>query len=70
LLARGEELDRLVVFFNRGILSDAPRRIGTVVVIHVDEARPLISPGYDTEKDEHSMRERWTQYYLGEQEEA
>jgi len=36
----------------------------------VDEARPLISPGYDTEKDEHSMRERWTQYYLGEQEEA
>jgi hypothetical protein len=63
----GEELERLVGFFNRGILSDAPRRIQTVVVIRVDEARPLVSPGYDTEKDENSMRERWTRYYLGDE---
>jgi predicted pyridoxine 5'-phosphate oxidase superfamily flavin-nucleotide-binding protein len=66
----GEELERLVGFFSRGQLSDAPRRIRTVVVIRVDEARPLISPGYDSETDESSMRERWTRYYLGDGEDA
>ena len=63
----GEELEALVGFFSRGILSDAPRRIRTVVVIRVDEARPLISPGYDSETDESKMRERWTRYYLGDE---
>jgi len=53
-----------------GVLSDAPRRIQTIVVIRVEEARPLISPGYDSETDESSMRERWTKYYLGGEEDA
>jgi predicted pyridoxine 5'-phosphate oxidase superfamily flavin-nucleotide-binding protein len=64
----GEELERLVGIFSHGQLSDAPRRIRAIVVIRVDEAKPLISPGYDIETDESSMRERWTRYYLGGEE--
>jgi hypothetical protein len=36
-----------------------------MVVVRVDEARPLISPAYDWETDEDAMRARWTQYYVG-----
>jgi predicted pyridoxine 5'-phosphate oxidase superfamily flavin-nucleotide-binding protein len=67
LLDAGEDYDRLVEHFARGGLSDAPRRIRTIVVVRVDQARPLISPGYDTETDEEAMRERWTRYYLGDE---
>ena len=45
---------------------DEQRRIRVIVVIRVDHARPLISPGYDTEKSESSMQERWMRYYTGE----
>jgi predicted pyridoxine 5'-phosphate oxidase superfamily flavin-nucleotide-binding protein len=66
VLESGEQFDRLVELFSRGGLSDAPRRIRTIVLVRVDQARPLISPGYDTETDESAMRERWTRYYLGD----
>jgi predicted pyridoxine 5'-phosphate oxidase superfamily flavin-nucleotide-binding protein len=61
----GAELERLLAHFTSSELSDAPRRIRAIVVVRVDQARPLISPGYDRETDESSMRERWTRYYLG-----
>jgi len=67
LLDAGEDYDRLVEHFARGGLSDAPRRIRTIVVVRVDQARPLISARYATETDEESMRERWTRYYLGDE---
>lgn len=62
----GEEFERLLALFSRGTLSDAPRRIRTIVIIQVEQARPLVSPGYDSGTDETAMRERWVPYYLGE----
>jgi uncharacterized protein len=67
ILEAGAEFERLVAFFLGLGLSDAPRRIRTIVIVRVDQARPLISPGYDREPDEDSMRARWTRYYLGDE---
>lgn len=65
VLDAGAEFERLVGFYSDPGPSDAPRRIRAIVVIRVEEARPLISPAYDREKDECAIRARWTQYYLG-----
>ena len=65
VLETGADFDRLVpIFAGRGTV-DAPRRIRAIVVVRVDRARPLISPGYDRGTDEASMRAHWTRYYLG-----
>ncbi len=62
----GPDLAHYIKFFsNRGML-DAPSRIRAIVIVQVSEARPLISPGYDTMPDEASMRAYWTKYYLGD----
>lgn len=66
VLEAGEEFERLVAFFEEGGVFDAPRRIRAVVVVHVAETRPLISPGYDREDaDEASVREGMIRYYTG-----
>ena len=70
IVEAGAEFERLVAFFASRALSDAPRRIRTIVVVRVDQARSLISPGYDRDTDEASMRERWISHYLGNQGEA
>jgi len=62
----GVEFDRLIAFFTGRGMSDAPRRIRTIVVIRVDQARALVSPGYDVVTDETAMRAHWVQYYLGD----
>ena len=60
----GVEFERLRdVFASRGTF-DAPRRIRAVVVVEVTDARPLISPGYDRDTDEATVRERWVRHYL------
>ena len=47
VLEAGADFERLVaVFASRGMF-DAPRRIRAIVVVRVDQARPLISPAYD-----------------------
>jgi len=65
VLDAGPEFDRLASLYSTPELSDAPRRIRAMVVVRVEETRPLISPAYDRETDEAAMRARWTQYYLG-----
>ena len=66
LLEAGADFERLVaVFANRGVF-DAPRRIRAIVVVRVDEVRPLISPGYDRDTDEASVRARWVRHYIGD----
>jgi uncharacterized protein len=65
VLDAGAEFERLAGFYSDPGPSDAPRRIRAIVVIRVEEARPLISPAYDRENDESAIRARWTQYYLG-----
>ena len=66
VLESGDQFDQLLAFFSRRTQSDAPRYIRTIVVVHVERARPLISPGYASDTDESEMRERWTRYYLGD----
>jgi hypothetical protein len=64
VLEAGADFERLVaVFASRG-MPDAPQRIRAIVVVHVEQARPLISPGYDRETDEASMRARWARHYF------
>ena len=70
LVETGPEFERLVAFFSSRGTADAPRRIRTIVVVRVDQARPVISPGYDHETSEAAMRARWTRYYVGNQETA
>jgi predicted pyridoxine 5'-phosphate oxidase superfamily flavin-nucleotide-binding protein len=66
VLEAGAAFERLVaVFASRGMF-DAPRRIRAIVVIRVDRAGPLISPGYDRDTDEASVRAHWVRYYLGD----
>ena len=64
----GPDFDRHVRFFADRDVFDAPRRIGAIVTIHVDQARPLISPGYDRVPDEATARARLLKYYVGETE--
>ena len=60
----GPDFEQLVAFFSDRGLFDAPQRIRAVVVIRVDQARPLISPGYDREGvDEATVREDMVRYY-------
>lgn len=59
ILDAGPEFEQLVAFFSNRGLSDAPKRIRAIVIVRVDQARPMISPGYDRVPDEASMRERW-----------
>ena len=63
VLERGAEFDRLVALFVGRGMFDAPKRIRAVVVVGVDEARALISPGYDRDTDEASVRAHWMRYY-------
>ena len=66
VLEAGTEFERLsVTFADRGVF-DAPRRIRAIVVVRVDRALPLVSPGYDQDTDEASVRARWGRYYLGD----
>ena len=70
IVEAGADFDRLLEFYSGRGISDAPRRIRAIVVVRVDQARPLISPGYDGERDEASMRAHWVRYYLGGEEGA
>jgi hypothetical protein len=66
VLEADDDFERYVAFFSNRGLVDAPRRIRAVVIVQVDQARPLISPGYDLLADEASMRAYWLNHYVGE----
>lgn len=63
--AGAEFLRHLAFFSDRGML-DAPSRIRAIVILRVDRARALISPGYDRIADEASMRAYWLKHYVGD----
>ena len=65
VLDTGADFERHVAFFSGRGLRDAPGRIRAIVIVRVDQARPLISPGYDHGADEASMRAYWLEYYVG-----
>ena len=66
VLDAGDDFARHVAFFSHRGMIDAPTRIRAIVIVQVDQARPLISPGYDRLADEASMRAYWIKYYVGE----
>jgi predicted pyridoxine 5'-phosphate oxidase superfamily flavin-nucleotide-binding protein len=66
VLESGPEFDRHVEFFAKRGLFDAPARIRAIVTIQVNQARPLISPGYDHGLDEAAAAAYWRKYYLRE----
>jgi uncharacterized protein len=63
VIEAGPLFDELVSFYDRQGLSDAPRRIRTVVMVEVRRALPLVSPAYDQETTEDDVRTRWEDYY-------
>ncbi len=66
VIEEGPEFKRLLaIFVQRGVF-DAPRRIRAIVVLCVEQVRPLISPGYDRDTNEESVRAHWRRYFLGE----
>lgn len=69
VVSSGPELERAVAFYSNGpddVRSEAGPSIRAVVLIEVDEVRPLISPGYRGGISEADMRRRWLDHYARE----
>ena len=64
VLDNGAEFERLVDFYSTLGLSDAPKKIQSIIIITVQQVRPLISPAYDYGADEDAVRAQWTSYYF------
>ena len=62
---QGAVFDEFVAFYARRKLSDAPRRIRSIVIISVVSAKPLISPAYDEGAIEQEVAAQWRQHYVG-----
>ena len=68
VLDSGPEFDRHIEFFAKRGVFDAPGRIRAIVTVRVEQARPLISPGYDHVPDEATARAYWLKHYVGKSE--
>ena len=66
VLEAGAEFERIVAIFGSRGMFDAPKRVRAIVVMQVAEAAPLISPGYDRQTNEETVRAHWVRYYLGD----
>ncbi len=45
------------------MMAEAGKRARAVVLVEVEHAAPLVSPGYDWVESEEEMRARWWQHY-------
>ena len=63
VIESGPLFDKLVAFYEQRGLFDAPRRIQTIVLVEVQRALALISPGYDRDVTEEQVRTDWEAYY-------
>jgi len=62
VIADGPDFERMLAFFRqRGTTSP----IRHVVLIAVERALPVVSPGYDGGASEDEIRARWRRYYAG-----
>jgi predicted pyridoxine 5'-phosphate oxidase superfamily flavin-nucleotide-binding protein len=59
----GDLFEQGLNFYQKQGVFDAPRRIRAIVLIKVERARALISPGYDRATTEQEVRRRWEAYY-------
>jgi predicted pyridoxine 5'-phosphate oxidase superfamily flavin-nucleotide-binding protein len=62
-LSEGPLFEQILAFYDQKGLFDAPRRIRTIVLVAVEQVRPLVSPGYDREVSEAEVRQQWERYY-------
>lgn len=58
ILTRGELHDEIVAFYGREF-DLAADRIRSIALIHIDEARQILSPAYDTGRTEQDVRAEW-----------
>jgi predicted pyridoxine 5'-phosphate oxidase superfamily flavin-nucleotide-binding protein len=63
VLTEGTLYKQILDFYAQKGLFDAPRRVRAIVLIEVEQVRPLISPGYDREVTEGQVRAQWERYY-------
>jgi predicted pyridoxine 5'-phosphate oxidase superfamily flavin-nucleotide-binding protein len=63
VLTEGELFEQIVGFYEREGVFDAPKRIQAIVLVKVERALPLISPGYDRDVTEAQVRAQWERYY-------
>lgn len=63
VLTEGPQFQEILAFYDRMGIFDVPRRIRAVVLVHVHQALPLISPAYEREVTEEQVREQWERYY-------
>ena len=63
VLTEGDEFERALDFYEHEGTADARRRIHSIVIIAVTQARPLISPAYDSGASEDEIRAHWKRYW-------
>jgi hypothetical protein len=63
VLTEGAHYKQLLDFYTQKGVFDAPRRIGAIVLVEVEQVRPLISPGYERKVTEEQVRAQWERYY-------
>jgi predicted pyridoxine 5'-phosphate oxidase superfamily flavin-nucleotide-binding protein len=66
VLTDGPLFEEIVAFYEHKGLFDAPRRIRSIVLVKVERALPLISPGYERDVTEEQVRAQWERYYWDE----
>jgi uncharacterized protein len=67
VLTGGPVFDDVMAMFNAEVeddrLRDAEKRVKAFVLVRVDRALPLVSPGYDDGTTEEEMVEQWERYW-------
>ncbi len=63
LLTDGELFHFLVDFYQKFGVVNAAKRINTIVMVAVERALPLASPGYEADTSEADMQGKWEKYY-------
>jgi predicted pyridoxine 5'-phosphate oxidase superfamily flavin-nucleotide-binding protein len=63
VLSEGPQYEAMLAFYTQKGIFDAPRRIRVIVLVTVEQVRPLISPGYDRGVSEEQVRRQWERYY-------
>ncbi len=65
VIEKGPRFDELLSAYERegAMLEEAGKRARAIVLVRVDQAAPLVSPGYDWVEGEEEMRAHWLRYW-------
>ena len=63
VLTEGELFDQVLAVYQQHGVFDAPKRIHAIVLVKIERAKALISPGYDRNVTEDQVRAQWEAYY-------